>query len=147
MPEAPWQPEDEGAESAREFLQQARKHAQTNGAVVLEFFRCPNCKYEQFQAHGFVEVLPCNHCGHRMASVAPRPLQPGEVTGDAMLEAARLVRQCYPEVDAATVEWMDTLTPQVKTVATAAACHGARKALDKLLDVAQKITGGVHGSK
>lgn len=130
--------------SAVQFMQAANQASDMTGACVLESWTCHHCKQQQRSAHGFCETLKCGRCGRTTASRVPRLPQPGELTAEMILEAIRMVRNIYPEVPESTREWVSKQEGAVRAIATSLACDEARRALDKIEEVARTMSGGHH---
>jgi len=134
--------EENPEEGAARFITQSRLTAQKNGAVVFEYFKCPHCTFDQVTTHQFAESVPCVKCKKRMASVVPRISQPGEVSVDTLYEAIQLVRSIFPVIPDPTQEWLAKQEGHVRVVGEAIGNIHAHYALDKVEEVARKLTGG-----
>ncbi len=75
-------------------LQQA---ALANGFVILEAWRCVQCKNDNLYSHCGVETVPCMTCGHRHATTGPRPPGKDEIGVIHYIMAEKMLRDVYAE--------------------------------------------------
>ena len=133
-----------GTQDPNNPLELIQRVAIADGVVVVEHTRCSSCGHDQVQMHRFVEVIPCQKCGHRNASKAPPRALQGEVQLRHVIAAVATYQEAYAKPtfgNPLSSEELQALPERTMQLVARQSAAFARQTLDRVLSLAREMAG------